>query len=151
MVVIVTVGKIRNKRYLLVPKLVTMLSRQEKLQRSSGKVFGGVVANVLNCDIIVNKFKLQSCYYIHFQTNTLRKGMNPLIPLLDCNIIVSEFKLQSCYYIHFQTNTLRKGMNLFKPTNHVLNGNTVFLKEWLWHQITHKGWCAINKRNQTKV
>ena len=28
---------------------------------------------------IVSEFKLQSCYYFHFQTNTLRKGMNPLI------------------------------------------------------------------------
>ena len=34
---------------------------------------------VLNCNLEVNKFKLQSHYYIHFQTNTLGKGMNPLI------------------------------------------------------------------------
>ena len=40
-----------------------------------------VVANMLDCDIVVSEFKLQSCYYIHFQTNTLGKGMNPLIPL----------------------------------------------------------------------
>ena len=25
----------------------------------------------------VNKFKLQFCYYVHFQTNTLEKGMYP--------------------------------------------------------------------------
>ena len=28
----------------------------------------------------VSDFKLQSCHWIHFQTNTLEKGMNPLIP-----------------------------------------------------------------------
>ena len=28
----------------------------------------------------VSEFELQSRYYIHFQTNTLGKGMNPLIP-----------------------------------------------------------------------
>ena len=39
------------------------------------------VANVLDCNIIESRFKLQLCYHIHFQTNTLGKGMNPLIPL----------------------------------------------------------------------
>ena len=39
---------------------------------------GGMV-KMLNCGIIVSKFKLQSHYYVTFQTNTLRKRMNPLI------------------------------------------------------------------------
>ena len=38
-----------------------------------------VVANVPDCNIIVSKFKLQQRYYVQFQTNTLRKGMNHLI------------------------------------------------------------------------
>ena len=36
----------------------------------------GVVANVLDCDIVVSKFEFHLCYYIHFWTNTLGKGMN---------------------------------------------------------------------------
>ena len=40
----------------------------------------GAAANVLDYEIVVSEFKLQSCYYIHFQTNTLGKGMNMLIP-----------------------------------------------------------------------
>ena len=28
----------------------------------------GIMANVLDCNIIVKEFKLQSCYYIYFQT-----------------------------------------------------------------------------------
>ena len=28
------------------------------------------VANVLDCDIVVSKFKLQRDYYVHFRTNT---------------------------------------------------------------------------------
>ena len=40
----------------------------------------GVMVYVLDCVIVVREFKLQLCYYIHFQTNTLGKGMNPLIP-----------------------------------------------------------------------
>ena len=35
-----------------------------------------VVTNELDCDIVVKKFELQSHYYIHFQTNTLGKGIN---------------------------------------------------------------------------
>ena len=40
----------------------------------------GIVANVLDCDIIGSEFKHQSCNYIYFQINTLRKSMNFLIP-----------------------------------------------------------------------
>ena len=40
-----------------------------------------LVTNILNYDIVVSKFKLQSFYYVPFQTNTLRKAMNLFIPL----------------------------------------------------------------------
>ena len=41
---------------------------------------GGVMVKALDCGIVVRKFELQSSYYVHFQTNTLGKGMDPLIP-----------------------------------------------------------------------
>ena len=31
----------------------------------------GVVVNVLDCDIVVNKFEVQLYYYIHFGTNDI--------------------------------------------------------------------------------
>ena len=37
------------------------------------------MANVQDYDIVVNEFELQSRYYVHFRTNTLGKGMKPLI------------------------------------------------------------------------
>ena len=37
-----------------------------------------VVANVLECDIVVSEFKLQSLYYIHFRCYTRRKSLNSL-------------------------------------------------------------------------
>ena len=40
----------------------------------------GVVAIVLDRDIIVSKFEFQLHYYVHFQTNTPWKSINPLIP-----------------------------------------------------------------------
>ena len=39
----------------------------------------GVVVNVLDCNIVVSEFELQSHCYIHFQINTLGKVMNSLI------------------------------------------------------------------------
>ena len=45
-----------------------------------GGIHHDVVADVLDYDIFVNEFELWSRYYVHFRTNTLGKGMNPLIP-----------------------------------------------------------------------
>ena len=39
----------------------------------------GIIAKVQNCSLDVSEFKLPLCYCIHFHTNTLGKGMNPLI------------------------------------------------------------------------
>ena len=39
-----------------------------------------VVANVLDCDIVVSEFKLHSRYHVHF--HNFRKGMNPFFPQL---------------------------------------------------------------------
>ena len=47
-----------------------------------GQFLRDVVANILDCDIIVSKFKLQLHYYVHCQNKTFGKGMNLLIPLL---------------------------------------------------------------------
>ena len=46
-------------------------------------IYGGdprsVMVNAMNCGVVVSEFVLQLRYYIHFRTNTLQKGMNPLI------------------------------------------------------------------------
>ena len=34
------------------------------------------MVKALDCGIVESKFKLQSHYYLHFQTNTFGKGMN---------------------------------------------------------------------------
>ena len=39
----------------------------------------GVMVNVMDCEIVVSEFVLQSHYHVHFQANTRGKGMNPLI------------------------------------------------------------------------
>ena len=40
----------------------------------------GVVVNVLDRDIVISEFELQLWYYVVFQSNTLREGMNPVNP-----------------------------------------------------------------------
>ena len=40
----------------------------------------GVVVNILNFGLKVSEFKFQLGYYIHFRTNTFRKGIEPLYP-----------------------------------------------------------------------
>ena len=39
----------------------------------------GIIVKELDCGFIVREFELQSHYYVHFPTNTLGKGMKPLI------------------------------------------------------------------------
>ena len=39
----------------------------------------GVMVKAMDCGIVVREFVLQSRYYVIFRTNTLGKGMNPLI------------------------------------------------------------------------
>ena len=42
------------------------------------------MVKALDYEIVVSKFELLSRYYVHFQTNTVGKGMNPLIlPAMD--------------------------------------------------------------------
>ena len=39
----------------------------------------GVMVKAMDCGIVVREFVLQSRYYVHFRTNTLGKGIIPLI------------------------------------------------------------------------
>ena len=39
----------------------------------------GVMVKAMDREIVVSEFVLQSRYNAHFRTNTLGKGMNPLI------------------------------------------------------------------------
>ena len=44
----------------------------------------GVMVKAMDCRIVEHEFVLQSRYYIHFQANTIGKGMNPVIlPAMD--------------------------------------------------------------------
>ena len=57
----------------------------ERLHRMETLI--GVMIKVLLFRIVVSEIELQSRYYVHFQTNTIRKGMNHLI-LLTMSLIL---------------------------------------------------------------
>ena len=61
-------------RYYLLPNstaLKTLINNQWRWPH-------GVMVKAMDWEIVLNEFELQSWYYVHFQTNTLGKGMNPL-------------------------------------------------------------------------
>ena len=39
----------------------------------------GIIVKALDCGIVEGEFELYRRYYVHFGTNTLEKGMKPLI------------------------------------------------------------------------
>ena len=41
------------------------------------EISGDIVATILDCDILVGEFEIQSLNYAQFRINTLEKGMNP--------------------------------------------------------------------------
>ena len=51
---------------------------------------------MLNCNIIVSKFKLQSYFHVHFQTNTLGKCKK--------NLILTSYRLSSTTTVLLQNN-----------------------------------------------
>ena len=73
-----------------------MKKKTKKKLKSSRKQFcgipRGIMAHELVFDRVVSESKLQSWYYVHFWTNTLKKGMNACIPTssseLDSTTIV---------------------------------------------------------------
>ena len=46
---------------------------------------------MLDCDIVVSEFELQSRYNVHFLTYTLGKGMNPVIAQAVSQIVPLMF------------------------------------------------------------
>ena len=45
-------------------------------------ICGVVMVKALNCRMVVSEFELQLSYYVHFRTNALGKGLNPIILLV---------------------------------------------------------------------
>ena len=52
----------------------------------------GVMIKAMDCGIVVSEFKLQSSYYVHFRTNTLRQSYEtPYPPSYGSNSTTTVF------------------------------------------------------------
>ena len=60
-------------------KIVTLLFKPLIAVKERGVNPCGVMVNGLDYNVVVSEFKLQFYYYIHFQTNALRKDLNSSI------------------------------------------------------------------------
>ena len=70
----------------------------------------GVVAIVLDFDNVISEFKLESCYYVHFQYRKLHYKAKKKKILLQDNIKMDTYVFIG-YCIHIRANALGKGMN----------------------------------------
>ena len=61
--------------------LYIYIERESERDRQTDRLRSphAIAANMMDSDIVVSRFKLQSHYYIPFWTNTLGKGINSLI------------------------------------------------------------------------
>ena len=64
------------------PKDFYFLSYREvgATQSSGVGSSNGAGAEMMDCDMVISEFELESSYYVHFWTNTLKKSTNTLIP-----------------------------------------------------------------------
>ena len=60
-----------------------------------------VMVKAIDYEIVVSEFELQSRYYVHFRTNTLDKGMNPLIlpAMVEKKHNRNEFEWFRCFVL----------------------------------------------------
>ena len=68
--------------------MLVSLHHKSKYINGGGRRPCGVVAKVLDYDMVVSEIKLHSRYYVHFRIVTHRKCMKLLIPWLNSIPIV---------------------------------------------------------------
>ena len=75
------------------------------------------LTNLLDCDVVVSEFELQSHFFWSISNQEFSFGRwlrEALTNLLDCDFVTSEFELQSRYYFYFWTNIFGKDISLGK-------------------------------------
>ena len=107
------------------------------------------MANVLDCDIVVSEFELQSRYNIHFHTNTFWKGMTPSYsPRYGLNSTTTVLLqgrawrqiTHEVWYNIKQRNQTNKDYHIIKPINTIL----MVLIEKKLKLNKHKMWSTVD-------
>ena len=60
-------------------RISVLAARHDDVDGQGRRCPRGVMVKAMDCGIVVSEFELQLRYYVYFRTNTLGKGMNPLI------------------------------------------------------------------------
>ena len=131
-----------------------------------------------DCGLKGCKFKLLSCFYIHFWTNhhhhvvlqaqislTLSRHFSLSFIASGRSSEPHPVSSNSCWMyvwadcpafaqpyvgVHRSTSLMSSSLLLQHSFSYELNGTTTFFQqERLWHWITHKGWYVIKQINQT--
>ena len=79
------------------PKILFSRTDLETLLHQGGENVLCVVANMLDCIIVVSEFELKKHYCVYFWTNTIGKGMNSLIPLDELGLGLGLVSLMLFY------------------------------------------------------
>ena len=58
----------------------------------------GIVANILDCDVVVSEFELKSGYYVNFRGNTVENVCNPLFPNNKLNSTITVLLQRWIWY-----------------------------------------------------
>ena len=72
-----------------------------------GESSKGAEANVLECDIVVTKFKFQSQFSVHFRANIFGNGMNPFIRQAMGGIVPLLFFYKDLFGIKYPWRLIR--------------------------------------------
>ena len=118
-----------------------------------------VMAKVLVCDLKVSEFELQSCYHVHFRTDTLRKSIIPSYSLIyELNRIIadpferpsltfqdnSKYTKKICVFtFDFRNNTWNSFLSFrIKKINSIITLFSLFVLKlrvnWNWNENTNK-------------
>ena len=94
--------------------------------------FHGIMANELDCNIIFCKFKFQSHYYIHFQTNTFRKNLNPLYLPAMYQIVPLMFLYKDGFGIKSPMKVDMPFNKKVKPIVDLVQANSIYFLNVSW-------------------
>ena len=104
----------------------------------------GVIVKALDWRIIVREFKLQSCYYVHFQKKYLWERHEPPYPSVRLQPRSKRVQTPLMLLCSISDKYLWERHEPLYPPIYGLNSTTtVLLKGWIWHEITQEGWYAI--------
>ena len=108
----------------------------------------GLMVKAMDCGVVVSKFEFQSRYYVHFRTNTLGKGTNPLIlPIYGLNS--TTIKLRTYALLNYLKLNCFSTLKLYLHLTELLHINCLNSLKWkrFWplNCVLMLNWIVLNR------